>query len=339
MTAITIGQLQIPIAWLAFFAAMLYSDIRTKGDASTGKHIERAVMYYVVSWKLSYIVVSWSDFVQAPLSLLYFDGGQVGHVLALLFVLLYLAKHRRDVQMDELLHYWARFAAVFLVVTQLLEQQWLFAAVAAVLLLITEKNHVPLALIAQLALFGAVQGFTASSTIVHIAAVAILLFKGGRQHIALVLIAVLVAVMVGDAEREIETTARPTLDLPTVDGAPYVREQPITVVNFFATWCPPCKAEMPHLQSFAENIPPGVELVGVNLTKRDDGLQALEQFLDEYDVTYPVLLDAEDAAGKGFDVMSIPTTVFLNADGEELERIVGPVSEQRLKRQLQRYIQ
>ena len=96
---------------------------------------------------------------------------------------------------------------------------------------------------------------------------------------------------------------------------------------------------MPHLQAFQDKLPETVELVGVNLAARDDGKQALQNFLAQYNVTYPMLVDGEDQAGKAFSVLTIPTTVLLNAQGEELYRIVGPLSEATLQQLVERYTQ
>ena len=84
---------------------------------------------------------------------------------------------------------------------------------------------------------------------------------------------------------------------------------------------------MPHLQSFQEQAPDDVMLLGINLTKRDDGLQVLEQFLHDYEVTYPILLDKQDEVGDLYEVLSIPTTYILDQQGHLVERIVGPVDE------------
>ena len=82
---------------------------------------------------------------------------------------------------------------------------------------------------------------------------------------------------------------------------------------------------MPHLQVFHEQVPDDVVLLGINLTKRDDGLEVLEQFLHDYEVTYPVLLDKQDEVGELYEILSIPTTYILDQQGRLVERTVGPV--------------
>ena len=93
---------------------------------------------------------------------------------------------------------------------------------------------------------------------------------------------------------------------------------------------------MPHLQSFAENLSDDVQLIGVNLTARDNGERALRQFIEEYDVTYPILLDVDDTYGDAYGVLSMPTTVILK-ERKESERIVGPVSEETLRKLVKQF--
>lgn len=94
---------------------------------------------------------------------------------------------------------------------------------------------------------------------------------------------------------------------------------------------------MPHLQKFADNLPHGVELIGINLADRDHGPEALQAFMSKYNVTYPILLDERDDFGQAYRIKAIPTTVILNEEGQELERIIGPVSEQRLHELAKKY--
>ncbi|KUP05683.1 thiol:disulfide interchange protein (thioredoxin) [Bacillus coahuilensis m2-6] len=105
------------------------------------------------------------------------------------------------------------------------------------------------------------------------------------------------------------------------------------MLNFWATWCPPCKAEMPVMQKFyekqAEEL--NVEIIAVNLTSQDHGPEALAEFLKVYDLTFPILLDESGEVGKTYQAFTIPTSYFINTKGEIEGKVIGPVNEQLLE--------
>lgn len=342
MTYLTIGQVNIPITWIALFIAVFYSDFRMRDKASeTTKLMEYLLYLYLIIWKLSYVVFSASDFVQAPLSLLYFDGGIRGHFLAIGAVVMILYKKRQVFVWEESWLYWARLVTIFQLIYYAFQEQWLVVSLWAILLVLIERNKSERVLLGQLFLLIWLDGFSSSFTILQLVVIgSVYAKKKQAQILGVAGVLILVAMMLGDIESKIEPTTREVIDLPTMTGEHYhltEQQQSLTIVNFFATWCPPCKAEMPHLQSFAENVPEDVALIGINLTARDKGTEALVNFIDTYDVTYPILLDETDDTGSAFQVLSIPTTVFLNEHGEELERIVGPVNEEQLRKLTEKY--
>lgn len=343
MTYLTLGQVNIPISWLAFIVAILYSDFRSRhADPATSKLIERLLYTYLIIWKLSYVLFSASDFFQSPLSLVYFDGGWKGHLLALIVITFMLYKKRHVFVWEDSWNYWARFVAVFQLIFYSFQEQWLVVGLWLVLLIVIERTKSQWGLLAQFFLLVWLEGFTDVLTIFQ-AVVLVSMYMKTKQAQYLVVSGLLslVAIMLVDIENKPQpTTERAAIELPTTTGERYrlsEQHQTLTVVNFFATWCPPCKAEMPHLQSFSQTPPAGVSIIGVNLTERDDGEKALAEFMDTYNVTYPILLDETDAVGTAFHVLSIPTTVLLNAQGEELERIVGPVSEDGLRQLIKKH--
>lgn len=89
----------------------------------------------------------------------------------------------------------------------------------------------------------------------------------------------------------------------------------ITIVNFWATWCPPCREEMPHMQSFYEKNHEEVEMLAVNVTNMDDGRPAIEKFVQEHELTFPILLDESGEVGFMYEVMSLPTSYILDEEG------------------------
>ncbi|MGH9013217.1 MAG: TlpA family protein disulfide reductase [Acidimicrobiia bacterium] len=111
----------------------------------------------------------------------------------------------------------------------------------------------------------------------------------------------------------------------TISLASY-RGRPV-VVNFFASWCAPCRREMPAFQSVYQKVKGEVAFVGIdNQDIRSDGLALLE----ETDVTYPAGFDPEGKAARDFGILGMPTTLFISADGEMLEQVTGEMTEERL---------
>jgi len=94
------------------------------------------------------------------------------------------------------------------------------------------------------------------------------------------------------------------------------------VVNFFASWCGPCKAEMPDFEAVSQAVGDEVTFLGLAVNDAADAAQAI---IDETGVTYPWGLDSEDLL-VDFDGIGMPTTVFFGAEGEYLESHVGVLS-------------
>ncbi len=108
--------------------------------------------------------------------------------------------------------------------------------------------------------------------------------------------------------------------------------QPV-VINFWASWCPPCRDEFPELVSFEEAT--GIPVLGVNVTKNERrGKEDVEAFLDEYPVDFPILLDEEAAVEQQYRVVALPTTYVLDAKGIIVEKKTGPVDEAWLQQQI-----
>ena len=116
-----------------------------------------------------------------------------------------------------------------------------------------------------------------------------------------------------------------TFDLATTRGRP-------TVVNFFASWCPPCNSEAPDLVAFAA-AHPEASFVGVAV---NDERADTEAFVDKYGIAYPVVYDPEGGTGNDWGVSGIPTTFFLDAQGTIKDTIVGAASREQFEASLQK---
>ncbi|RDI41004.1 peroxiredoxin family protein [Falsibacillus pallidus] len=102
------------------------------------------------------------------------------------------------------------------------------------------------------------------------------------------------------------------------------------ILNFWATWCPPCKAEIPHMVKFyGENAKSSnVEIVAVNLTAQDKGEETIRNFVKEYKMPFPVLLDSAGDIGSKYGAFAIPTSYIIDSKGVIREKIVGPMNEE-----------
>lgn len=117
--------------------------------------------------------------------------------------------------------------------------------------------------------------------------------------------------------------------LPTLDGKIVELKDTrgkITILNFWASWCSPCQMEAPHLQTFYENNKDMVEILAVNITSKDVR-KDMEKFVNEHQITFPVLLDETGDVSTMYGAFTIPTTIFLNEEGVIVQEFVGPMEE------------
>lgn len=123
-----------------------------------------------------------------------------------------------------------------------------------------------------------------------------------------------------------------TLEGETVSLADYKGKK--VILNFWATWCPPCKAEMPHMQSFYEQMnQEEVVILAVNLTSQDTQ-DKVETFVDAYGLTFPIALDVDGEVGRLYEIFTIPTTYFIDEEGKIVQKYIGPLDEQSMKKMI-----
>ncbi|MBD8071450.1 redoxin domain-containing protein [Bacillus sp. PS06] len=104
------------------------------------------------------------------------------------------------------------------------------------------------------------------------------------------------------------------------------------ILNFWASWCPPCKSEMPHMQSFYEDQKGGnVEILAVNLTNAERQKDAVDAFVKEYKLSFPILLDQNGEVGEAYRVFTIPTSLFIDSNGIIVKKMIGPMDKQMME--------
>jgi len=111
------------------------------------------------------------------------------------------------------------------------------------------------------------------------------------------------------------------------------------LVNLWATWCPPCRAEMPTLEKvYEEYKTKGLVVLGIDATNQDN-LDAIAPFEKQYGITFPILLDTNGEASVLYELRSLPTSFFVGRDGVIREVVVGgPMSEALLRTNIEEII-
>lgn len=129
--------------------------------------------------------------------------------------------------------------------------------------------------------------------------------------------------------------AAPDFTLKTLDGDSQtlsdLRGQAV-LVNLWATWCPPCRAEMPAIQKMAQEYKEqGFIVLALNMTYQDDPL-AVAPFIQKYGLTFPILLEETGSVAEAYQLRSLPTSFFIDRYGVIQEIVVGgPMSEALLR--------
>ncbi|MDP4550106.1 TlpA disulfide reductase family protein [Alkalihalobacillus macyae] len=102
-----------------------------------------------------------------------------------------------------------------------------------------------------------------------------------------------------------------TLDGETVQLSDYRGER--VIINFWATWCPPCRAEIPDFQKLYEKK--DAKILAVNLTETEENPEEVKGFIKEYGMTFPVLMDVNSDVSTTYQVRAYPTSYMIDSDG------------------------
>lgn len=119
----------------------------------------------------------------------------------------------------------------------------------------------------------------------------------------------------------------PALDLTLLDGTPVSLSDlrgEVVLVNLWATWCPPCREEMPTLQAFYEEYKDeGFTLIGIN---QEEPREVVEPFVSEFGLTFPIWLDLEYLAEREFNTSNLPSSYVVDRSGTVRLMWIGGIS-------------
>jgi peroxiredoxin len=96
------------------------------------------------------------------------------------------------------------------------------------------------------------------------------------------------------------------------------------MLNYWATWCPPCRAEMPDMERFYQNSE--IEILAINLVETEARFKDIQSFQEENQLTFPILLDNGNQASDLYQIRPIPMSYLIDSNGVIQYRTYGPMT-------------
>jgi len=118
----------------------------------------------------------------------------------------------------------------------------------------------------------------------------------------------------------------PDFTLPTLTGEPFQlrdHRRRVVVLNFWATWCPPCVEETPSLRRFAEQMRSlGVTVVGVSV---DQDAGALQRFVSQFQLSFPIARDPDRSVASRYGTFKFPESYIIDHNGRIAKKTIGAI--------------
>ncbi|WP_165452147.1 TlpA family protein disulfide reductase [Paenibacillus thalictri] len=336
MDPIQLGPFFIKAELLPWIAALIiaYAALKymVRRESEPAQRIPElfvnGVLLAFFTWKFSYIVTEPAAAVRNPMALLYFNGGEAGIWIAgaaiTWLIWRFARKHKVAglVWLDAICAVCLAGAAGYYTAMCLLERfSEIFHLLSALLswglllLYAVSRNRTAGMARAQKGLLSVILLFAAFT------------WEEQLLHKAQPLAAMTEGVKPGQLAPDIslQTTEGKTVKLSDYRGKK-------VLLNFWASWCPPCRAEMPDLEQFyRESAGLDVVVLAVNMTNTEARRSDVDAFAANQGLTFPILLDTDGTAGGAYRVMAYPTSYWIDASGLVRDRTQGPMSKAAMK--------
>lgn len=130
----------------------------------------------------------------------------------------------------------------------------------------------------------------------------------------------------------------PSITITTLDGEDVTLEDyrgKKILLNFWATWCPPCRKEMPDMQRlYEENHDDDFIVLAVNMTNTEKKRSDVARFVEQYQLSFPILMDENGKVAQQYEILSYPTSFFIDSDGVIRGKIVGEMSKEMMYKEI-----
>lgn len=127
-------------------------------------------------------------------------------------------------------------------------------------------------------------------------------------------------------EFSIEGTPAPDFTLPDLNGINHTLSNykgKVVFLNIWATWCKPCKDEMPSMEKLHQKLKDR-DFIMLAVSVDKDGKKVVEPFMKEYGLTFPALLDPEGVTSKLYKTTGVPETFIIDKKGVVIHKVIGP---------------
>lgn len=133
-------------------------------------------------------------------------------------------------------------------------------------------------------------------------------------------------------ERDVSAQEGAGFELPSIDGDRMVRlsdfRGKIVLVDFWSSWCPPCRQESPALEAAYEDFrDQGVEFIGIAIWDVDSETR---KFRDAFGLQYPIVADSRGSTAVNWGVVGLPEKFFVDREGNVVKKYAGPMTRDRL---------